>query len=281
MQQLSGYGLLVLELAVALSGAQDSVSSSLGSALDTEAVKRGNDWSSLRGAWGKREDPEQDIDLQNVEDKRGWEALHGSWGKRSADWSNFRGSWGKRDVTEDLLQELEKRAAQWNNFRGSWGKRNWNQLRGAWGKRSSDAGDDEVASSVEVNDDVDDDVEAAPLKRAWQKLFGNAWLKRPDVRSMSPRSTNWSSLRGAWGKRGGPNNNWSNLRGTWGKRGGGDADWSNFRGSWGKRGSNSPSDWNSFRGSWGKRGGDGSDWSSFRGSWGKRDALDAPDAPIQ
>ena len=67
MQQMSGYGLLVLELAVALSGAQDSSvdSSNLGTTSDlADVVKRDQDWSSLRGSWGKREDPTQDIDLQ-------------------------------------------------------------------------------------------------------------------------------------------------------------------------------------------------------------------------
>ena len=37
---------------------------------------------------------------------------------------------------------------------------------------------------------------AMPLKREWAK-FAGSWGKRPyNYRTMSPRSTNWSSLRG-------------------------------------------------------------------------------------
>ena len=69
---------------------------------------------------------------------------------------------------------------------GAWGKRGWNNLQGAWGKRADedeDSGVEEVPVSPVILARL-----MAPSKRGWGK--------RPDYPPISPRSTNWSSLRG-------------------------------------------------------------------------------------
>lgn len=223
--------------------------------LETPEDKRGG-WNKFQGSWGKRSDEMTDSELQMAEDKRAnWNKFQGSWGKRADDfeeaedkrngWKNFQGSWGKRD--DDLMDDEEKRA-NWNKFQGSWGKRNnwsslqgswgkraWKNLQGAWGKRNGLVNPaDEVADEEEEAElqqalispaALARLMKATPQKRGWS-LFG----KKPEYPSrLSPRSTNWSSLRGTWGKR---SSDWSSLRGAWGKKAG---DWSQFRGTWGKR----------------------------------------------
>lgn len=79
---------------------------------------------------------------------------------------------------------------------GAWGKRGWSNLQGAWGKRS-DGGDDAEDEALEEEElQVSPEalarmVAVGPVKRGW-----TLWGKRPDYPAISPRSTNWSSLRG-------------------------------------------------------------------------------------
>ncbi|KAG7161857.1 allatostatin B2-like, partial [Homarus americanus] len=141
---------------------------------------------------------------------------------KRTNWNKFQGSWGKRN--------------NWRSLQGSWGKRAWNKLQGAWGKRSEDDNGDDLYDETNLEEDLAGNEEqvsplalarlmaAAPQKRGW-----TLWGKRPDNTRVSPRSTNWSSLRGTWGKR---SADWNKLRGAWGKRA---SDWGQFRGSWGKR----------------------------------------------
>ncbi|KAK8740407.1 hypothetical protein OTU49_002895 [Cherax quadricarinatus] len=209
--------------------------------LEVAEDKRTN-WNKFQGSWGKRGDDLADAELQAAEDKRtNWNKFQGSWGKRGDDftdadlqdaaldkrtnWNKFQGSWGKR--------------GDWSSLQGTWGKRAWKNLQGAWGKRSqNDAADDDFYNdaATQEGDLVSDEAQdissmalarmmasAVPQKRGW-----TLWGKRPVNTRVSPRSTNWSSLRGTWGKR---SADWNKLRGAWGKR----ADWDQFRGSWGKR----------------------------------------------
>lgn len=71
-------------------------------------------------------------------------------------------------------------------------------MQGAWGKRSpndSEDIDDEALEEEELQvypETLARMVAAPPVKRGWA-----LWGKRPDYPAVSPRSTNWSSLRGA------------------------------------------------------------------------------------
>lgn len=79
---------------------------------------------------------------------------------------------------------------------GAWGKRAWSNLQGAWGKRSDGIDDleDEAVDEEELQvspEALARMVAVGPVKRGWP-----LWGKRPDYPAISPRSTNWSSLRG-------------------------------------------------------------------------------------
>lgn len=71
-------------------------------------------------------------------------------------------------------------------------------MQGAWGKRSPNDSEDIEDEALEEEElQVSPEVlarmiAAAPVKRGWA-----LWGKRPDYPAVSPRSTNWSSLRGA------------------------------------------------------------------------------------
>ncbi|XP_063600305.1 uncharacterized protein LOC134776486 [Penaeus indicus] len=282
---------LVVVLAAQLATAQDPAS-----ALVPSEVKRA-DWSSMRGAWGKRGDLTE-VELEDADEKR-------------AGWDKFQGSWGKRgdELAEADLQDAEAKRADWNKFQGSWGKRggegldlelqgagnkraDWNKFQGSWGKREDDLSETELAEE----------------KRADWNRFQGSWGKRGG----------WSQLQGSWGKRDVPaalleelekRPDWSSLqvsrrpgpwltrgRNTplftsrparlmagapqkrgwllWGKRPDtprvvpASSSSSSSSGTWGKR----SADWNSLRGTWGKR---ATDWGQFKGSWGKRARMRA------
>lgn len=112
-----------------------------------------------------------------------------------------------------------------------------------------------------------------------------------DKTSKFQRSSNWSVMRGSWGKR-----DWKSARGMWGKRGEPDLDeadaaaddvekrnWNKASGMWGKRAplwddedqlterQYAKRGWEKAAGMWGKRTG----WNSAKGMWGrrKREAL--------
>ncbi|KAF2365803.1 hypothetical protein FHG87_003439 [Trinorchestia longiramus] len=291
---------------------------------DSVRTKRsGQNWSTLRGSWGKRDVPTPTRGWNNFRGawgkKADWSSLRGSWGKRSPDaeaakrakWSNLRGSWGKRDdQTEDLAappqEDLMKRA-RWSTLQGSWGKRNFEEedpmapsrlWEGDQFDQDYDSEDEESLDGVltkplqpreellfetmkllsqrrenkelaeeEVLDSGENEIRYSMNKRSPSQAAG--WVRRPEgTLLLAPRSVNWSSLRGSWGKRSGVNK-WNNMRGMWGKRPDTTTSWANMRGTWGKRPSKA-TNWSNLRGTWGKRPSKATNWSNLRGTWGKR-----------
>ncbi|XP_018024231.1 prothoracicostatic peptides [Hyalella azteca] len=259
----------------------------------------GEKWSSLRGSWGKRNPAQLDRGWNNFRGtwgkKADWSSLRGSWGKRGsdamadkrADWSNFRGSWGKRtSAPEASLDDSVSDLDQFDHDYDAFNEDPSSALSPDDATRlnndalfletvkllSQRAQNKEDFADQEILNSGDDEEQNLVQKRSTAAYSG--WLKRPvGTLLLAPRSVNWSSLRGSWGKRSGPTN-WSSLRGTWGKRPAKDSNWAGLRGTWGKRPAKD-SNWADLRGTWGKRPAKDSNWANLRGTWGKRPAKDS------
>jgi len=140
-------------------------------------------------------------------------------------------------------------------------KRDWNQMQGLWGKRSLDSENNE-----------DDDLSEAEVKRSWSDLTRQGWGKRA-----------WNQMQGLWGKRSSLSQDqdetesmaayddddisqvkraWNQLQGVWGKRA-----WNQMQGLWGKRSAPQEEDYDQAA--------DKRAWNQMQGVWGKRSADDS------